>query len=123
MKTYTITTTRTVRINASSKKAALEQIEDLDCQTDLTGFATTVDKIEKFKSQLCYVDLDTMDPDWHEFNVWLNANNITKKLINNCGPGGGCPIIRYTGKRIAITAMIRKWWGDDIEFYIKLIKQ
>lgn len=58
------------------------------------------------------VQLDTVNSDSSEFVIWLKQAKITTKVIDECGPGGGWPIVEYQGRKKALQVMIIKWWDD-----------
>jgi hypothetical protein len=52
-------------------------------------------------------ELDTMDFQMPSFQKYLKTHNIKAKVINPNGPGGGWPVVKYTGKRKDLENMIR----------------
>jgi len=117
MATFKLTFTATYEIEDKNLKAAKDQADEIACSL---GFDTDLMKMEIKETQKSirehtkwFADLDTCDPDWEEFVEWLAKANIKTKTINDCGPGGGFPIIRYIGKKKALQLMISKWWHDN----------
>lgn len=50
------------------------------------------------------------------FINYLKRHNIDFKIINDFGPGGGCPEIKYMAKKNILKKMIKDYW-QDIELY------
>lgn len=67
------------------------------------------------------VDLDTVDPADEEFIQFLKMNDIGARVLQAFGPGGGNPLVRYTGSRTALERMITEHFDDDSGFFSALI--
>ena len=68
------------------------------------------------------VELDTAGEYYvdDEFQEFLTDNKIELKVMQEHGPGGGWPVIKYTGTVNALKEMIDAFWGDsDLWKFIK----
>ena len=59
------------------------------------------------------IELDTTDYDNKLFQDFLKRNDIKSKVINPKGPGGGWPVIEYSGTKRALEQMVHQFFGDD----------
>jgi hypothetical protein len=60
------------------------------------------------------VELDTVTDEFEDFKGMLANENITYTVVNESGPAGGWPIIRYTSSSLkALKFMIKEYWGDE----------
>ena len=62
-----------------------------------------------FESDTAYKN----EKDLERFKKKVQSMGIKVKVIDAHGPGGGWPIIRYTGKIKDLVKMIKKHWGSD----------
>jgi hypothetical protein len=67
------------------------------------------------------VDLDTVDPADEEFIQFLKMNDIGARVLQAFGPGGGNPLVRYTGSRITLSKMITEQFGGNVDLLPELI--
>ena len=67
-----------------------------------------------------YVDLDTVNHTDPVFHKYLARHKITMRILQEHGPGGGWPEIRYTGSRAALTRLVEDQFEDAdlVEFIV-----
>ena len=73
------------------------------------------------KIHLCFVDLDTIDPDRVDFQEYLTTSGI--KVVGPLDAVSAFPCIRYIGSREALEALIDSWFADpDLYEHIHILK-
>ena len=62
--------------------------------------------------KMFFVDLDTVEYADLPFRQYLEDNDISHYLLEDIGPGGGNNVVRYSGVKVALNAMITDHWQD-----------
>lgn len=62
--------------------------------------------------------LDTVEIDG---DMKLAERGITFKIVNESGPGGGFPEVKFMGTEKALVELVRDFWGDsDLLEYLEV---
>ena len=70
---------------------------------------------EAKETKLFYVDLDSANFEDEDFQKELKAKKIKTKVVEEDGPGGGWPVIRYIADKKTLHDLVAKHWGERDE--------
>lgn len=65
------------------------------------------------------VTIDTINPHDPFFVRYLSNMDIRAEVIDESGPAGGNPVVRYSGSREAIESMVDSHFANGDEAYTK----
>ena len=62
---------------------------------------------------MAHVELDIIDPDGDVFKASIIEHHLTFTIIQRVGPGGGNPLVRFSGNREDLVAWITRYYAYD----------
>lgn len=129
--TIKIQATHTKKYNKKTKQQEWALVSKKDPNKILQWFGTQkpsddkVQKVEKrvqwFKNKgsinAAFIEIDTVmgenAKEDKKFFDYLKKNNIKHKVVEEAGPAGGWPIVKYTGSKEALMKMIKEKFDDE----------
>lgn len=62
------------------------------------------------------VELGTIEPGNTDFQAWLLQNKVEMAVLEEHGPGGGNPLVRYACVSLTtLQSMIMEYWGESTD--------